>query len=100
MINEGHYGFLFKEEKQIGGFLYWTKKIQSNKIVYFTNNWWLFEDVKKCSLRLYESDGRKLNPVLEHELVELKHRNKLTLDCEMKGNLKINVIIDSLDDFI
>lgn len=99
MINEGHYGFLFKEEKQVGGFLYWTRRDKNNKITYFTNNWWLFEETKKCSLRLYESDGSKLKPIKEHELVELKYK-KVVLDSEMKGNLKIIVLIDSLEDFI
>jgi len=90
-MNKGHYGFLYIEDKQVGGFVYWTRSEKDN--CYYTNNWWLFENIRKCALTLYEYKNCELKKVSNFDLVELVINHNVILDCEMKGSLKIKSLM-------
>lgn len=92
MVNQGHYGYLHIEDKQVGGFLHWTQSKKDN--CYCTNNWWLFEDIRKCALTLFVYKNGALKKVKEYDLVGIIAKHNVILNCELKGTLKVKGLIE------
>lgn len=87
----GPYGALFVGKRQVGGMFFWCKEVKP-KILYWTNEWWVFEDIKECDLVLFEEDHGALKQVQKKERVRLKSTHKIRLDVVNKGLVQFEVI--------
>lgn len=87
----GQYGALYVGTKQIGGLFFWCKEVKP-KPLYWTNEWWLFEEIKECDIVLYEEVNGELKQVQQKERVRLKCTHKIKLDIINKGLVQFEVI--------